>query len=697
MTGVVFSPLVPVWLIYTLVVIAAGLIVYGIVQKARGALLRALPIAALIFAIADPQLVKETHSPLKDIAVVVVDDSDSQKLGTRAQASEKALADLTKEFAAIPDLEVRTIHAGHEDASGREDGTQLFGALTQALSDIPANRLAGSVLITDGQIHDALPADRAAQIHAPYLAAPLHVLLSGEHREFDRRIRVESAADFGIVGQPASVRLRAEDTSANQGAPLSVTIRRNNEPPRQVALPNGQTLEVPIPIPAAGPNVFDVEVESAPGEITTANNHAMVTINGVRDRLKVLLVSGQPHVGERSWRNLLKSDPNVDLVHFTILRPIEKDDGTPLSELALISFPLRELFEERLKEFDLVIFDRYSQKGLIPAQYMTNIANYVRTGGALMLTVGSEYAENYSLFGGPLQNVLPGQPTGKVYSGTFRPRVSLGGHRHPVTSTLDTTFPEALTGDPTWGRWLRQIQVARPVGEAVMTGQDNEPLLLLNRVGKGRVALLLSDTIWLWGKGFDGGGPQVELMRRISHWLMKEPELEEESLSAEAHDGALFITRHSLSGDEVPVTITSPSGKEETATAKDTGKGAFTAKVQISETGVYHLSDGKNNSLAPVDAPNPRESYDVVTTSERVDPLVNATGGGVYWLTDGSAPTLRRTSPTTRVTHGASWIGMRSNNQFVVTGVTQYPLAPLAMIVLLIMAGAMLAWWREGR
>ena len=696
MTGLVFSPLVPIWLLYILTGAAAVLLIYGAWRRARGVLLRTLPIAALILAIADPQLVKETHSALKDIVVVAVDDSDSQKIGDRQERSERALATLTAELAATTDLEVRTVHAGHEDATGHQDGTQLFSALTAAMSDIPAKRLAGAILITDGQIHDTLSPERAAEIHAPYLNAPLHVLLSGEHREFDRRIRVESAADFGIVGQPVSVRLRAEDTSVNPGAPLPVTIRRNNEQTQQVMLPNGRTLEVPIPIPAAGPNVFEVEVEAAKGELSTANNHAMVSINGVRDRTKVLLVSGQPHVGERSWRNLLKSDPNIDLVHFTILRPLEKDDGTPLNELALISFPLRELFEERLKEFDLIIFDRYSQRGLIPVQYMSNIANYVRNGGAIMLTVGAEYADNYSLFSGPLQNVLPGQPTGRVYTGTFRPRVSPTGHRHPVTSTLGENFALDAEREPDWGRWLRQIQVTRPAGEAVMTGQDNEPLLLLNRVGRGRVALLLSDTIWLWGKGFDGGGPQVELMRRISHWLMKEPDLEEEALSAFAQNGALTVTRHSLSAEEMPVTVTTPTGQQQTAVVKDTGKGAFTAQLPITETGVYRLTDGKNNALAAVDAPNPKETYDVVTTEERVTPVVNATGGGVYWLTDGAVPAIRRMTAS-RVAHGATWMGLKSNNEYVVTGVTQYPLAPLGMIVLLVMAGALLAWWREGR
>jgi len=407
-------------------------------------------------------------------------------------------------------------------------------------------------------------------------------------------------------------------------------------------------------------------------------------------------VSGQPHVGERAWRNLLKSDPNVDLVHFTILRPLNKDDGTPLNELALITFPIRELFEEKLNDFDLVIFDRYSQRGLVPFQFMANVADYVREGGAVMLAVGPEYSDSFSLFGSPLQSVLPAEPTGRVFNGIFKPHLSSVGKRHPVTAELAGALANDAEGEPSWGRWLRQVQVRDGEGRPVMIGQEDEPLLILDRVGEGRVALLLSDTVWLWGKGFDGGGPQVELLRRVSHWLMKEPELEEESLTAEVQGGSLAITRRSLAEEEIPVTVTAPGGQVETVIPKDAGNGRFVAHLPIDDPGLYQLSDGTNTTVAAVGTPNPLETYDVVATGSRVTPLTQTTNGGVYWLDDGTVPAIRRIAPD-RIARGSSWLGLRANEQFVVTGVTQTPLAPVALILLLVMAGAMLAWWQEGK
>jgi hypothetical protein len=696
MTGLIFTPLIPVPLLLLLCAVAAALIVYGVLNKAKGALVRALPVLALVTALADPELVRENHTALKDVAVVVVDESDSQKLGQRQERTAKALEKLTADLGATEDLEIRTVRAGQSGAAGSQSGTRLFEALTAALSDVPSQRLAGSIIITDGQVHDALDPERAQQIHAPYLAAPVHVLITGERKEFDRRIRVESAPDFGLVGQTATVRLKVEDTAAAPGTPIPVTIKRNGGAAQQITLPAGKAADVPMPVENSGANVFEVEVAVAPEELATVNNKTLVSINGIRDRLRVLLISGQPHVGERAWRNLLKSDPNVDLVHFTILRPLNKDDGTPMNELALIAFPIRELFEEQLKDFDLIIFDRYSQKGLVPLQYMANVANYVRQGGAVMLAVGSEYADSFSLFGGPLQNILPAEPTGRVFGGTFRPQVSEVGQRHPVTADLDGAINGAA-GTANWGRWLRQVQVLKDGGgEKVLTGHDDEPLLILDRVGEGRVALLLSDTMWLWGKGFDGGGPQTELMRRVAHWLMKEPELEEESLTAEARDGALQITRRSLTAEAVPVTVKMPSGTEESVTPQNTGEGKFVGRLAISDPGLYSLTDGKNTTIVAVGSPNPLESYDVVSTEDRVGPLAAASGGGAYWLEDATAPAIRRVVPS-RVSHGSTWLGLKANKQFAVTGVTQTPLSPIIVILLLVMAGAMFAWWREGK
>ena len=705
MMNITFSPQVPATVLLLLATLSFGLIGYGLFRRARGVLLRGLPVLALLIAVADPQFVRETRSALKDIAVVVVDESDSQKLGERTARTDKALATLAQTLAQQPDLEVRTVRAGRVEAgsTATQDGTRLFGALTSAMSEVPAGRFAGAIMITDGQVHDALAPDKAREVHAPYIGAPLHVMITGDHNEFDRRIKVESAPDFGLVGNKVSVKLRVDDgTKTDTRVP--VTIKRNGGAANQIYLSNGVTTDVPLTIENAGANVFEIEAAAAPNELSAANNRTMVSISGVRDRLKVLLVSGEPHVGERAWRNLLKSDPNVDLVHFTILRPLTKDDGTPLNELSLIAFPIRELFEDQLHEFNLIIFDRYSQRGLVPAQYMANVANFVNQGGAVMLAVGPEYADSYSLFGGPLQSVLPAEPTGRIYTGAFKPKLSESGLRHPVTEGLEgalapntaASAAQNAAQNPTWGRWLRQVQVAKPKGQQVMEGLEKEPLLILNRVGKGRVALLLSDTIWLWGKGFDGGGPETELLRRTAHWLMKEPELEEEALSATAQGGALAISRHSLAGEEVPVTVTLPSGVERSVVPKSTGGGKFATTLPIDEPGLYHLSDGKNTALAAIGTPNPLESYDVAATADKVGPLSETTGGGIYWLQDGPVPTIRRVEPN-RASHGSTWLGLKANNQYVVTGLSQTPLAPVGLLLLAIMAGAMLAWWREGR
>jgi hypothetical protein len=693
MTGVVFSPLIPPPALLFACAFAAVLIGYGIWHRAKGVFVRVLPIAALLVALADPQLVSEQRQALKDVAVIVVDESDSQKLGRREERTAEALESLSAELAKLDDLEVRTVHAGRNAVAGGQGGTRLFDALTSALGDIPSQRLAASFLISDGQIHDAQTPERAAQSHAAYLSAPLHLMVSGEHKEYDRRIRVENAPDFGLVGQPATISLKVEDNEAEKGARIPITITRNGGKTQQLNLPAGVVTDIPLQVENTGSNVYEIEAASDTREVSALNNRTIVSINGIRDRMRVLLISGQPHVGERAWRNLLKSDPNIDLTHFTILRPLSKDDGTPLTELALIAFPMRELFEEQLKKFDLIIFDRYSQKDLVSFQYMANVASYVRDGGAIMLAVGPEYADSFSLFGSALQGVLPAEPAGHVFDGAFRPHLSETGQRHPVTSSLDGAGDNGA--GPTWGRWLRQIEVRRANGVHVLTGHDDQPLLILDHVAQGRVALLLSDTIWLWGKGVDGGGPQTELLRRVAHWLMKEPELEEESLSAEVRDSALQITRQSLTPEEVPVAVTAPSGQERTVTPTGAGGGKFVARINVTEPGLYTLTDGKKTTITAVGAPNPLETYDVLASESRVGPLAQASGGGVYWLEDG-APSLRRTVPG-RVSHGATWMGVKANKQFAVTGVTQTSLTPVALILFLILGGSMLAWWREGK
>ena len=297
-----------------------------------------------------------------------------------------------------------------------------------------------------------------------------------------------------------------------------------------MTVPVGRDVTLSIPIDHGGPNVLEIEVEAGPQELTLANNRAAIVVNGVRDRLRVLLVSGEPHAGERVWRNILKSDPSVDLVHFTILRPPEKQDGTPIRELSLIAFPIRELFDVKLDEFDLIIFDRYSQRGIIPQAYIDNVVRYVRRGGALLEAAGPTFGTPMTLFRTPLGEILPTEPTGDVREQGFRPQLTALGRRHPVTADLPGAGKPGEA--PSWGRWFRQVEGRRHSGTAIMSGENGGPLLVLDRVGNGRIAQLLSDQMWLWARGFEGGGPQAELLRRLAYWLMKEPDLEENDLRA---------------------------------------------------------------------------------------------------------------------------------------------------------------------
>ena len=188
----------------------------------------------------------------------------------------------------------------------------------------------------------------------------------------------------------------------------------------------------------------------------------MLSIDGVRDKLRVLLVSGEPHAGERTWRNLLKSDASVDLVHFTILRPPEKQDGTPINELSLIAFPTRELFQQKISEFQLIIFDRYARQGVLPMIYFDNIAKYVHDGGAVMIAAGPDYATPGSIWHTPLDVVLPAEPSGDVTEQPFCARLTQAGERHPVTRGLQGSD----SNPPHWSQWFRVVNTPRPPAPA---------------------------------------------------------------------------------------------------------------------------------------------------------------------------------------------------------------------------------------
>jgi hypothetical protein len=682
MTNLIFDPLIPLAALYTLAAFATAITAYALWRGLSGWALRGLASVALLAALANPAFQREDREPLSDIVIVVVDESASQRIGTRPDQSATALARVQAEIAALPNTELRILRLGDGDG---DTGTQLMTALAEGIAEEPRARIAGAILITDGQAHD-LPL-------APDLPAPLHVLLTGQSTDWDRRLIIKNAPAFAILGESITLTLRIDDQGAvpaNIAGSANISIAVDGGAPQSYRVPVGEDLELPVTLPHGGMNVLQFQVDVTEGELTDRNNAAVVQINGVRDRLRVLLVSGEPHTGERVWRNLLKSDPSVDLVHFTILRPPEKQDGIPVSELSLIAFPTRELFVEKIDEFDLIIFDRYRLRGILPPSYLDSVRDYVKRGGTVLVAAGPEFGSADSLWRSSLGEIMPVTATSRVFEQGFRPELTDLGRRHPVTQGLDTAAPEGG-----WGQWFRQIGIAQTSGQAVMSGIDGAPLLVLDRVDEGRIAVLASDHMWLWGRGYDGGGPQLELLRRLAHWMMKEPELEEEALVATATGQRLTVTRRTIGDAPGPVTITAPDGTTTELILPEIAPGRYSAQYDAPEMGLYKLTQGDLSTVMALGPSAPREFEETIASAAPLTPIVTPMRGGFQSVEDGT-PDIR-TVGMGRVAAGRGWIGITPRGAYLTQDIRVSPLLP-AWVWLLLAAGLILAAWLiEGR
>jgi hypothetical protein len=685
--GISFAPLVPAYLVWVAFVVALVISAILLIARSRGAPLRAAALGLLVLALANPSLTREDRDPIPSVAAVIVDKSPSQNFGDRARQTEQARDTLVERLKRIPGLEVRVAEAGAAD--GETDGTKLFSALSSTLADVPPDRVAGAVLITDGRVHD-VPTDASTL----GLSAPLHALITGHKDEIDRRVVLTLTPRFGIVGQSQTIGFRVDDQGAKTGA-AEVTVRRDGEILEKRVVNTHTDVKLNVPIPHAGPNIVEIEASPLDGELTQVNNRAVVSIDGVRDKLRVLLVSGEPHAGERTWRNLLKSDASVDLVHFTILRPPEKQDGTPINELSLIAFPTRELFQQKISEFQLIIFDRYARQGVLPLIYFDNIAKYVRDGGAVLIAAGPDYASPTSIWRTPLDGILPAEPTGEITERSFHARLTEAGQRHPVTRNLEGSD----TDPPHWSHWFRLVDIKRSTGTNVMQGPDGKPLLVLAREGEGRVALLLSDHIWLWARGYEGGGPHLDLLRRLSHWLMKQPELEEEALRLIVHGRDITIQRQTMADTVNQVMLTSPTGEIRPIDLQKVEPGLWRSTTTANVLGLWRATDGKLTALTNVGPANPREFAEVTSTTEVLSALSNATGGDVRRIADGDRVNVPRVVPvrTSTTFKGDDWIGLKMRDASVVRGIGVLPIFA-GLIGLLLLIGSLAATWaREGR
>ncbi len=680
-----FDPFAPYWALILIAAFGAVLAALSIWRNWRSGAFRLLAIAGLIGLLFNPQLREAEKTPLDDIALVLVDKSLSQTLGGRDAVTDAAVEKMTRDIEALNNAEIQVA-----EFDGAEE-TRTIEALRTALADVPRARLGGVFIITDGQAVDAIGA--ATQLG---LEAPVHLLVTGDEKETDRKITLTNAPRYGIVRQSVRVSFRIDDLGVDEkplesDASPMVALRVDGEEVLRQPVPIGTEVGFDAPLNRPGRTVIELEVEPRNGELTERNNIAVLPITAIRDRLRVLLISGEPHPGERVWRNLLKSDPAVDLVHFTILRPIDKNDGTPISELALIPFPQDELFIDKLSEFDLLIFDRYTYRGVLSSFHFDNIARFVDEGGAVLIASGPEYNSALSLASRRnLSFILPALPMGGAIEEPFRPVVTDLGKRHPVTAGL----PE----QDFWGRWLRIMPVAKTRGQSLMAGPDEAPLLILDRVGEGRVGLFLSDHPWLWARGFDGGGPHAELLRRIAHWLMKEPELEEEALSLRADGDALIVERRSIAQTPPPVIITRPDGETSEHEVIETEPGRFETRVENLSRGLYRAVSGDLFAIGAIGLTAAPEFQDVLSSQEKLAPLSENTGGGVFRIQrrdEAALPGIRKLRGGASARAGSGWAGIVERGGARIESVKDTPLAPPLAWLFLIGACLLAAWLVE--
>lgn len=656
-------PLLPPMWLWLLAVLAIAALAVALWRRSYGLLARVLLCVVLAVLLLQPSIRQDQRKSLPDKVLVVVDESTSQKIGKRDEAATAALKHIEESIAAFgADVEPVIVRAPQYSDPRKGEATHIFSLLREQMLSLPLAQLAGTILITDGQVHDA--PESAAELGALARLAPIHVVLTGKRDEYDRKVKVVAAPQYGLINQSVSVTVKVEEEgpASVQGAPLELSVWQDGAQQETRMVAAGQDAVFTLPLAHPGQNVFEFRTPVVDGEMTESNNTAPVIVNAVRDRLKVLLVSGVPHMGERAWRNLLKSDPGIDLIHFTILRPPTSIDMTPPNELSLIVFPVDELFNSRINDFDLIIFDKYRQFNLLPPEYFANIRNFIRNGGAFLLAMGSDEIEQ-SIFQSPLGDTLPVQIAGgSVLSGAYRPTLSEAGKRHPVTADLK--------GNARWGEWLTQAPVTATRGKTLMTGQGQSPLLVIDEIEKGRTAVVSSDNLWMWAKGGYAAGPYNDLLRNLSHWLMREPELEEDYLKASVKGRTLTVAQRRGERAEAPaVEVTFPSGARQSLTLANEREGWLEASVDAPENGIYVASNGTRKAFVVVGTAQSEEYSDVMTTPDRLQTAVNETRGGVVWYQEHVDFELRRVAKSARTLAGDDWLGLRRSEAYSVTAV----------------------------
>lgn len=678
-----FSPYLSSPWVWAMLACAVGILALAFFGRARDFYWRAGLAVVLVFIMLNPIALQEVRQALPSKLVVVLDDSLSQKVGDRNEIAQKALGQIESEVKKHSGMEMVLVKASDAPDAVKGEETQIFAALRQHLQHIPMGQVAGTVVITDGQVHDV-----PQELGIFEGMGPFHTILTGHKNEFDRKVKIVSAPKYALLNDDVTIRIKLETQGEDASGAIPVDVFQDGALSANHYMMPGEERDFTFTLRHPGQNIFEFKAQVGEGELTALNNDAPVIINAVRDRLKVLLVSGSPHMGERAWRNLLKSDPGIDLVHFTILRSPAARDPTPNYEMSLIAFPVNELFVQKITDFDLIIFDRYEQFNLLMPLYFANIRGFVRNGGAFLLAMGTNDA-NHGIFSTVMADTLPVAPRGDIIKHAYAPQMTDEGKRHPITADLARY--------KNWGNWYTQADVTAQSGNVLMSGQGKAPLLVVDKVEQGRVAVLATDNIWLWDKGGETAGPYTELLRNVSHWLMKEPELEDDFIKTQVEGRTITVSMRNISDTKKTVQMKKPSGAESEVLLEAAPEAAWaSARIEADENGIYSFTNQTRQSFAVVGSAQTAEMADVVTTPEKMQAVADKTGGRVLWFDEHPRFELRELSQGSGTFSGQNWIGMKNKKAYQVTRVESREILNNALILLIIMISAIAVWRREG-
>jgi len=441
-------------------------------------------------------------------------------------------------------------------------GTDLMAAVSGAGAAGTAP-LAGVIVISDGadttRLGERFRAGKGGEAVKALLAdfpAPVNTVFCGGGGEI-RDLAIVSAShdDYGFVHNPfeALVRVRSE---GNLAAQTPVIFKQGDRAlaTKTIALDGGREVEATLSFTPrqVGEFMFSVEVPPVPGELTTANNVVRFPLKVLRDKVRILYLCGNPSWDERFLRQTLKKDPAVDLVSFYILREHWDDYRARQEEVSLIPFPTDELFTEELDSFDMVIWQNFRGAMYMPGaypQYMQLLNKYVRErGGALLMIGGHRAFFGQGMMDPILVDLLPIVPDDRIpnyLESEFKPVATEAGLRHPVMAIGEAgENPADVLGREPALLGFNRVKGLAPgaiglVAHPFERSADGGPLpiVAVREVGAGRVAAVMTDSLWVWSMAAAGAGvsakPYQRFWENTVRWLLQDPEMRLITFSSE--------------------------------------------------------------------------------------------------------------------------------------------------------------------